>query len=193
MTLQKINVKIFLGKGMDLPLKDFIPIFHRWIQQDKLEGLLIDVAEYTHVQDGPGVLLIAHEANYGLDESDGKRGLLYSQKRAEKKSDEDHLKTAFKRILQACAFLEGEAEIQGRLKFAPNHFQVLINDRLTAPNNAQSHEMLEGILKPFLDKLYGGAKYILLHEKNQQKRAGFEVKVDAPVLVSDLLTRLGSN
>ncbi|HEY5039269.1 MAG TPA: hypothetical protein VIJ93_09385 [bacterium] len=193
MILQKINVKIFLEKGADLPLKDFIPIFHRWIQQNKLEGLLIDVTEYTHVQDGPGVLLIAQEANYGLDESDGKRGFLYSQKRAGGKSDEDHLKTAFKRILQACAFFEGEAEIHGKLKFDPNHFQVLINDRLAAPNNTQSHEMLEGILKPFLDKLYSGAKYILLHEKNLQKRTGFEVKVDSSASFSYLLTRLGPN
>src|SRR5258708_2002480 len=156
MDLQKINVKFFLEEGADVPLKDFIPIFHRWIQQDKLEGLLIDVTEYTHVQDGPGVLLIAHEANYGLDESDGKRGFLYSQKRAMEKSGADHLKTAFKRILQACAFLEGEPEIRGKLKFAPNHFQILVNDRLAAPNNTQSHEVLEGILKPFLDELYFG-------------------------------------
>ena len=93
MDLQKINVKFFVEKGDNMPLADLIPVFHRWIQQDKLEGMLIDVTEYTHVYQGPGLLLIAHEANYSLDEMDGKRGLLYNQKRAPKKSAEEHLKT----------------------------------------------------------------------------------------------------
>src|SRR5581483_9682562 len=81
MDFHKINVKFFVETGNDIPLNSFIPVFHRWIQEDLLEGMLVDVAEYTHVYQGPGVLLIAHEANYSLDETDGKRGFLYAQKR----------------------------------------------------------------------------------------------------------------
>jgi hypothetical protein len=67
MNLQKVGVKFFVEKGADIPLSSFIPVFHRWIQDDKLEGMLVDVTEYTHVHQGPGVVLIAHEDNYGLD------------------------------------------------------------------------------------------------------------------------------
>src|ERR1041384_1142698 len=124
MDLQKINVKFFMEKDGNLPLSAFIPIFHRWIQQDKLEGLLIDVAEYTHVHQGPGVLLIAHEANYSVDETEGKRGLLYNQKQTAEKSAGDHLKMAFRRGLTACQLLGNEPEAKGKVKFTAHHLQV---------------------------------------------------------------------
>src|SRR5258708_24718503 len=169
MDLQKINVKFFVEKGDGVPLADLVPVFHRWIQQDKLEGMLIDVAEYTHVRQAPGVLLIAHEANYSVDEMDGKRGFLYNQKRAPEKSGEGHLKTAFRRALQACSFLEKEPEVAGKMKFAVNHLQVFVNDRLQAPHHSESYEELEKILKPVLDSLYDGAKHLLIAERDPKK------------------------
>jgi hypothetical protein len=193
MDIQKINVKFFIEKGADIPLASFIPIFHRWIQGDKLEGLMVDVAEYTHVYQGPGVLLIAHEANYSLDEENGKRGFLYSQKRTPAKNAGDHLKTAFRRALSACAMLEKEPELSGKIKFAPHHLQIFVNDRLEAPYNPESLGKLEEILNPFLGGLYDGGKYLMLHEKDPQKRAGFEIKVEKPADLETLLKKLSSN
>ena len=193
MDLQKINVKFFAEKGDGMPLGDLVPVFHRWIQQDKLEGMLIDVAEYTHVHQGPGVLLIAHEANYSVDEMDGKRGFLYNQKRAPAKNGEGHLKTAFRRALQACALLEKEPEAAGKMKFAVNHLQVFLNDRLIAPNSAEGHEGLEKELKPFLNSLYDGAHHLLIPEKDPKKRTGFEVKVEKAFELETLLQKLKNN
>ncbi len=193
MNLQKINVKFFIEKGMDIPLAAFIPVFHRWIQEDKLEGLLVDVAEYTHVYQGPGVLLIAHEANYSLDEENGKRGFLYNQKRTTGKSAEDHLKTAFRRALAACSILEKEPEFKGKIKFTPNHLQVFVNDRLEAPYNPESLGILEETLNPFLNRLYDGGGYLMLHEKDPQKRTGFEIKVEKSANLETLLQKLSSN
>ncbi len=190
MDLQKINVKFFAEKGDQVPLKDLIPVFHRWIQQDKLEGMLIDVTEYTHVHQGPGLLLIANEANYSLDEMDGKRGMLYNQKRTPEKSGEEHLKIAFRRALQACALLEKEPEAAGKLKFAVNHLQVFINDRLAAPHHSQTNEELEKVLKPLLDTLFDGAKYLLIAERDPKKRSGFEIKVEKAFGLETLLQKL---
>jgi hypothetical protein len=193
MNLQKINVKFFMEKGADIPLASFVPVFHRWIQEDKLEGMLVDVAEYTHVFQGPGVLLIAHEANYSLDEENGKRGFLYNQKRTPEKSVEDHLKTAFQRALKACSLLEKEPGFTGKIKFSPTHLQVFVNDRMEAPYSPESLGKLEETLNPFLNGLYEEGKYLMLHEKNPQKRAGFEIKVDKAVDLETLLRKLGSN
>jgi len=193
MDLHKINVKFFTEKGSEIPLGDFIPVFHRWIQLDLLEGMLVDVAEYTHVSEGPGVLIIAHEANYSLDEMDGKRGFLYSQKRAGEKKPAEHLKTAFRRALQAAALLEQEPEFAGKLKFAVNHLQVSVNDRLAAPHTAEAHEELEKVLKPLLDYLYDGAHHLILAEKNPKKRTGFEVKIDKSVDLNALLGKLSAS
>jgi len=190
MDLKKINVKIAVEKGADLPLSSFIPVFHRFIQDDRLEGMLIDVAEYTHVHQGPGVLLIAHEANYSLDETDGKRGLLYAQKRAGEKGTEAHLKTAFRRALLACSLLEKEKEAAGKLKFAVGRVLVQVNDRLGAPHSSGTHGELESLLNPFLNWLYDGEKYMLLPEKDPRKLAGFEVKVEKSFELDALLKKL---
>ena len=193
MNLQKVGVKFFLEKGGDLPLSSLIPVFHRFIQEDKLEGMLVDVTEYTHVHQGPGVLLIAHEANYGVDEADGRRGLLYSQKRTPTKDGQDHLKTAFRRALKACALLEKEPETAGKMKFALNHLQVFVNDRLEAPHNSQSLGDLEQALNPFLSWLYEGEKCVMLHEKDPHKRVGFEIKFQKAPSLESLLKQLESN
>jgi hypothetical protein len=190
MDLHKTNVKFFAEKGNDLPLHDFIPVFHRWIQQDKLEGMLVDVAEYTHVYQGPGVLLIAHEANYSVDETDGKRGFLYAQKRTPEKKSEEHLKTSFRRALQAAAWLEKESEFAGKLKFSAGHFHVSVNDRASAPAGKASQAELEKQLKPFLDSLYGAGAYSLSPEKDAKKMVGFEVKANKVIAVEELVKKL---
>jgi hypothetical protein len=190
MDLKKINVKFYLEEGSALPLASFIPVFHRWIQEDLLEGLLVDVAEYTHVKEGPGVLLIAHEANYSLDEEGGKRGMLYNQKRVPERAPEEHLRTAFRRALLACGLLEREPGLPGKVRFAPGHFRVFVNDRLEAPHHAETHEDLEKSLKPFLENLYGGSPLLMIPQKDPRKRTGFEVKVEGPASLEDLLAKV---
>ena len=182
-----------MEKGAEVPLKDLIPVFHHWIQKDKLEGMLIDVTEYTHVHQGPGLLLIANEANYSLDEMDGKRGFLYNQKRVPEKSNEEHLRTAFRRILGACLLLEKEPEVAGKIKFAANHLQVFVNNRLAAPHHSQSNEELEKSLKPLLEELYGDAKTLLIPERDPLKRTGLEIKVEKSVDLETLLKKLNKN
>ena len=65
--VEHVQVKIFAREPAAIDLADAIPVFHRWIQEQVSEELLVDVADYRHVPDGPGVMLIAHEANYSLD------------------------------------------------------------------------------------------------------------------------------
>jgi hypothetical protein len=190
MDLHKTNVKFFTEKGNDISLHDFIPVFHRWIQEDKLEGMLVDVTEYTHVFQGPGVLLIAHEANYSVDEMEGRRGFLYAQKRVPEGKPESHLKTAFRRALQGAALLEKEKEFTGKLKFATGHLQVTLNDRASATAGSASQAEFEKQLKPVLDSLYGAGGYSLSPEKDPKKLAGFEVKVNNNPEASALLAKL---
>ncbi|HVZ80790.1 MAG TPA: hypothetical protein VHE12_08335 [bacterium] len=189
MNLQKIGVKFFLGSGTEIPLSSFIPVFHHWIQDDLLEGLLVDVAEYTHVHQGPGVLVVAHEANYSLDEELGKRGFLYTQKRPPEKSSQEHLATAFRRVLKGCQLLEKDTAVGG-VKFDTTRFQVFVNDRAEAPFNSESLGALESELNPFLSSLLAGEKFQLIPEKDPQRRVGFEVKVPKPESLETLAGRL---
>src|SRR5262245_769608 len=78
MELQKLTVKFFVERPSTVPLTDFIEIFHGWIQAT--DGVYHDVADYSHMQAGPGIVLVAADANLSIDETGGRRGLLYSQK-----------------------------------------------------------------------------------------------------------------
>ncbi len=77
----KYELKLFLDDASGVELEEFIPVFHDWIQTQQLAELLIDVADYRHVPQGPGIALIAHDAHYVMDLTDARLGLLYSRRR----------------------------------------------------------------------------------------------------------------
>src|SRR5229473_5672560 len=80
--IQHVRVKVFARQPAPIDQGDAIAVFHRWIQNRECPEMLIDVADYRHVPDGPGVMLIGHEASYSLDNTKGRLGLLYSRKQA---------------------------------------------------------------------------------------------------------------
>jgi len=55
--LQCVNVKLLAKDPEDVDLEPLIPVFHNWIQGQVFEELLLDVADYRHVHEGPGVVL----------------------------------------------------------------------------------------------------------------------------------------
>src|SRR4051812_46624230 len=82
MDAHKLQLKIYAEPTHGLELDAYIPVFHAWIKHHVLKDLLIDVANYAHVPNGPGVALIGHGADYFMDEGEGRLGLLYNRKRA---------------------------------------------------------------------------------------------------------------
>ena len=60
--LQHVNVKLLLRNPEEVDLEPLIPVFHDWIRDQVGEGLLLDIADYRHVDAGPGVVLIGHGA-----------------------------------------------------------------------------------------------------------------------------------
>jgi hypothetical protein len=80
MTTDRWSVKLAAREPERFEPEAHIPVFHRWIQQKRLPLVLIDVADYAHVKDGPGVLLVSHEYNIYADEFDGRPGLTVQRK-----------------------------------------------------------------------------------------------------------------
>ncbi len=173
-------------------MKAFINIFHRLLQENKLDGILVDIAEYTHLPEGPGVLLVAHEGHWVMDTTGGRLGLLYNQKRVPPASAEDHLRRAFTETLKACVLLEAEPEMAGKLKFTAHHVQVTINDRLAAPNTPESYELLEPALRKFLTALYGDTPVTLQRETDPRKRCTVEVTAPVSLDAPKALKRLSN-
>jgi hypothetical protein len=155
MHAQKLQVKVFASSHDGLTAETFIPIFHDWIKKHALNELMIDVANYAHVPKGPGVVLIGHNYDTFIDESDGRFGVLHNRKRGGPPPAE-RLSDAFRCALQAAALLEAEPTLGGKLRFSTNEFLVRVNDRLAAPNTDATHAALAPELEALGQKLFGG-------------------------------------
>ena len=169
--IQHVRVKIFASAAA-VDLGDAIPVFHRWIQDRVCPEMLIDVADYRHVPNGPGVMLIAHEANYSLDNTKGRLGLLYSRKQAGGEAQEN-LRQAFDAAVAACGRLEQEPAFAGKLKFDPGDCEFSINDRLLAPNREATYRTLKPEFDRFLAEVWGAGSYSL--ERRGEERELFQV------------------
>lgn len=150
---QHINIKIFAADGASINLADAVPVFHRWIRDNVCEEMLVDVADYRHVPEGPGVMLIGHQANYSLDNRENRLGLLYNRKAVLGGGLRDRLQQAHEAALAACQRLESDPAFGGNLKFDSDHVEVAVNDRLLAPNTEETWLALE----PELEKFFPGS------------------------------------
>ncbi|TAJ93894.1 MAG: hypothetical protein EPO31_06860 [Gammaproteobacteria bacterium] len=160
MELHRIGVKWFADERAPLNLLDLIPVFHRWIQDHVLDNLLIDVAEYTHMHHGPGVLIIAHEGNYGYDETHGERGLAYYSKQPMPETDlAARLATVARKGLEACICFTREANLGAQVSFPCNRLEVFTNDRLLAPNTDAAWEAFAPAVRALAARLFPGQVY----------------------------------
>jgi hypothetical protein len=185
----KISVKLFVEKDQFGPA-EFVPVFHRWIQDKVLEDhLAIDVADYAHVPAGPGSLLVAHEANVHMDRVEDRLGLLYFRKTASPGTFADRLKAAILNAIKAAAKMEQEEGFAGRLKFRTDELQIRLNDRLNAPNTPQTFAAVKADLEAIANDLYGAGKGTV--EYVISPKQVFTVKVTGPstASASDLAAR----
>ncbi len=167
---QKLQLKIYVApeSARALEIEALIPVFHRWIKEHTLPELLVDVANYGHVPEGPGVVLIGHGSDYSMDEGEGRPGLLHNRKRAGA-APADRLSDLARRTLHAASLLERDPSLAGKLRFATNELLFRVNDRLTRNDDASLAAVrpeLEGLAKrlfegPFQLARMGGSRELL--------------------------------
>ena len=134
--LVKLDLKVLVRDTSRAEAEEFIPVFHRWITERVLPELLIDVADYSHVHEGPGVLLVGHDAIYAWDLSRGEPGLLYSRRRETSPelvgidALESRVESLLKCAFRACDLIEAEPRLEGRVAFDRHRLELSVNDRL---------------------------------------------------------------
>jgi hypothetical protein len=186
MDIQHVNIKLFIENPEAVNLDDYTGIFNNWIQQQWTEELLVDVADYQHVHAGPGVVLVAHEAHYSVDNTANRLGLLYGRKTKIDGSTVEKLAQAAQAALKAAQKLEKEQ----KLKFNTDEVQVIINDRLLAPNTPETLATLSPDLNTFFGKLFDGAGFTVEHNADPRERFTVTVTTSAKTDVKTLLSRL---
>lgn len=177
MNLQHVNIKLMLADPASVDLEPLIPIFHSWISERVFEELLLDVADYRHVPSGPGVVLIGHQANYSVDNMGNRLGVRYNRKAALDGDTRDALRQAARAALMMCQRLQDEARMAGKIRFNGREIEMFVNDRLVAPNSAETFEAVRPDLEIFSGKLFGGDKYSLVYESGRDPRGLFTVSL----------------
>ena len=178
MQSHKLAFKFFVANPSQFKLEDFVPVFHRWIQRRSLAGhQLIDVADYKHVQEGPGTVLISHEANIHADLGGGRVGVLYVRKQPLEGSFAQRLRTVLGYTLESAAMLEEDEALRGRIQFRTDEANFRIYDRLHAPNSPATFDQIRPELEAVLKQILGSE--VRLSYKPDPERL-FEVSIQSP-------------
>jgi hypothetical protein len=191
MDASKLQLKIFATpeSARAVDAEAFIPVFHRWIKDQVLSELVIDVANYMHVPDGPGVVLIGHAADYFADYGDGRLGLLYNRKRGAP-APADRLTDLARRTLHVAALLEAEPALAGKLRFAPGELLFRINDRLAAPNDDATFAAVKPELEALARRIFA-APFELARVGGPKDLFAVRIKSSAVASIETLLDRAG--
>lgn len=188
--LQRFGFKLFFEPDPPLDVRAFIPIFHRWIQADALETLLIDVADYTHLSDGPCVLLAGHEGNYAIDRSEERIGLYHYRKQPQPGPLGDRLLGVARVLLQAGLRLEADQSLGVPCRFLGDEIQFVANDRLRAPAEPETIEAIRPLLMSFGDTLFGERFDRKVTESSQADRLRLTIRSTERAPLSDLHERI---
>lgn len=180
MDANKIQVKLFVLEPDAVAPRSLIPVFHSWIRELVLDELMLDVADYTHVHHGPGVVLVGHGSDYGYDLGEGRPGLLYSRKRALDGDLGAKLADALARAKRAAELIEQDPTLEGRVRFRTDEVLVLVPDHLNAPNTAEAFALAAPAIEREVSRAYGGAAVTLEHEGSEREPLTVRARIAAP-------------
>ena len=166
---QRINAKLFAQIPTTVELQQLIPIFQRWIRNSLLNGVLIDVIDYKHVHNGPGIILIGHEGDYSIDLTHGRLGLMYRHKRAwQTDNTAERLQTVLYSLLQAAHLLVTEKQLD--ISFYTHEIELTFPDRLNVPNKSTTFALLENDVRQAVAHLYPNVVVSLTACTNDQRQ-----------------------
>jgi hypothetical protein len=191
---RRMSVKVFAEEPVSVAPEALVPIFQGWVRDDALSHpVMIDVADYTHVAEGPGVILICHGGHYSYDLGGGRPGLRCTLTRAVYGGAEDPISLLLGFALDACALLEEQAGLQGALRFRTDELLFRFEDRLAAPPTTEAFREARRLIGRSLAALYTSAAEVAI-EPVGAAREPLSLRVDvagAPPLAV-LRRRLGT-
>ncbi len=187
--LQKFDIKVFAQAGADIDPAEFIGVLQGWIREGTAEGIPIDVADYSHMHHGPGVILVGHYVNIGIDYTGGRMGLLYHRKHPMEGSFSQRFRTNLKNALEACIQLETAEGFQGHLKFGSGEFLVIANDRLQTDGQGDAAAKLRDGISEVAQELFGPEVAITIQDGDPRTRPSVSIKVPENIDIASIIQR----
>ena len=191
MDLQQINIKVFATKDSEINHTNFIKVFNRWMEEADSDDYL-NYADYSHVDAGPGVLLILKQANYSIDSAYHQDGLLYNRKHEVEGDNADKIRQALTETLSKCELLEASEELENAIHFNGSDILFMINNRHIAPNTDETAEAIQADLEPVLKQMYDGDDFkIERTSEDPRERFALRISADSSKQISELISNLG--
>ena len=185
MDLQKFGIKLYFTTNGSLDSKDFIPVFHEWIQEKAVsEHILIDVADYSHIPDGPGVMLIAHEGHFSLDQENHQPGIMYMRKTEMDGTFNDRFNKILSTVIEAADRLRNN-NINKDINFINNSFRFIANDRLYAENTIENQTLYKKKMKNVLNEIYPDSNVEFVDVSNENERLAFTINFNNDIDILD--------
>jgi hypothetical protein len=151
---KRIAAKFFAtDANADVDFDAFIGVFHEFVREKSVEGVLIDVADYGHVPEGPGVVLIGHDVDYSIDLNEGRAGLLTVGKRLEGGTVAEHLDDTVRKCLLAVKAVQANGS--SGTSFSTAAVKVQVVDRLAAPNSDDGFAACKGEFEALATRVFG--------------------------------------
>ena len=191
METQCISFKLYMDQGEDLDPKTWFRVFNTWIPQPD-DDILVDVADYSHVQNGPVTILVGHKANYSLDNTGGQFGFLYTRKRDLEGSFAENLEATVTGALKAAARLDADPSLDGGIHFTGERTQVVLNDRLNAPNEEATEKDIKTDVDALLSRLYAGGSAKTRRNEDARQRFTLDIEAEGTFTPSQLLENITS-
>lgn len=131
----RIAVKLYLEDPAGLDPEELVPVFHRFIREDLVAGIPIDVARYGHVSDGPGIMIIGHQQDHALDLGDGRPGFSATRKRDGEGTLAHRIHELVRAAARLSVDLQADPDLGARARVGTGEILVTILDRYEAPND----------------------------------------------------------
>ncbi len=188
--LQRIHLKLLADAPADFSLDPFLAVFGRLRQDTANPEEWVDMADYAHMPKGVGMLLAGHRANFSIDQGDPGPGFLYAGKSGHEGPIDQRVLETFRRCIALVEPLLAEPEYPSALQPVWGSWELVINDRLEAPNTDATDAELRSGIETALDQLFGRGGYTAEREPDPGRRYGFSIRAGQSPTLEDLKSKL---
>lgn len=166
-----------------------LEIFGRWRLEEGEE--LMDLADYAHIPEGPGILLVGHRWQFGIDWAGSESSLFYSSRKGLSGDLTARLSQALGGLFQKSVRLLSESSMSSGVTPRTGELEIVFNDRLTFPNTDVGDATARPAVDAVVAKLYDSAPSVV-READTGKRLAYRVhSQQAPQSIEALSHRLG--
>lgn len=162
-----------------------VHVLHDWVARRALDDVLVDVADYRHVADGPGIVLVGAHANYSLTNQRGQVRFSCFRKRGRLHGESPVFDT-LRYALRAAELLENELT-DAQLCFDTQRLELRALDRRMTSFGSFSLQRFGTRVTEDLTLVYGSVP--VLSELGDDARPGINVRWSTVHALSTLRQR----